>query len=65
MLKQNTATRAHLEAWHNACASGHGDELNLHAAHPADGWQVVVVQQVVGFILKAPLADHQVSTCGW
>jgi hypothetical protein len=23
----------------------------------------VVVQQVVGFILKAPLADHQVSTC--
>jgi len=52
----------HLKAWHDACSCGHGQQLNLHAAHPADGWQVVVHQQVVGLVLKAPLADHQAST---
>lgn len=53
----------HLKAWHDARAGCHCQQLNLDTAHPADGWQVVVHQQVVGLILKAPLADDQAGTC--
>jgi hypothetical protein len=52
----------HLEPRHNAGAGGHGKQLNLHSTNPADGWQPMVHEQVVGLILKAPLADDQAST---
>lgn len=35
--------------------------LDLRPSDPADGWQLVLKQKVVGFIIKAPLADGQVG----
>mmetsp|Transcript_5057 Transcript_5057/g.10698 ORF Transcript_5057/g.10698 Transcript_5057/m.10698 type:complete len:277 (+) Transcript_5057:73-903(+) len=45
------------EARADASASGDGDELQLDAAHPAHGGQLVLQQQVVGLVVEAPLAD--------
>lgn len=36
--------------------------LDLRPSDPAHGRQLVLQQKVVGFIIKAPLADGQVST---
>lgn len=36
--------------------------LDLRPSDPAHGRQFVLQQKVVGFIIKAPLADGQVST---
>lgn len=36
--------------------------LDLRPADPAHGWQVVLQQKVVGFIVKAPLANGQGGT---
>lgn len=35
--------------------------LNLRPTNPAHGWQFILQQKVVGFIIKAPLADRQIS----
>jgi hypothetical protein len=50
-----------LEARDDAAARGDGDELQLHAAHPAHRGQLVLEQQVVSLVVEAPLADHQVG----
>lgn len=39
-----------------------GNELDLYPAHPAHGREVVLKQEVVSLVVKAPLADDQVSS---
>lgn len=36
--------------------------LNLRPSDPAHGWQLILQQKVVCFIIEAPLTDGQVST---
>lgn len=36
--------------------------LNLRTSDPAHGWKLILQQEVVGFIIKAPLADGQICT---
>jgi len=50
-----------LKAGDDAATSGDGDELELGATDPADGWELVLHQQVVGLVVKAPLAHNQVG----
>jgi len=47
------------EPGHDAGASGHGQQFDLHTPHPPHGRQLVHQQQVVGLIVEAPLADDQ------
>lgn len=35
--------------------------LDLRSSDPAHGWQLILQQKVVGFIVEAPLTDGQVS----
>jgi hypothetical protein len=44
---------------HDTCAGCHGQQLDLHATHPAHGRQVIHQQQVVGLVIKTPLADDE------
>lgn len=46
------------ESRDDAGAGGDRDELKLHPAHPADGWELALEQEVVRLVVKAPLADH-------
>ena len=46
------------ESRDDAGARGDGDELELHAPHPAHGRQLVLEQEVVCLVVEAPLADH-------
>eukprot|EP00959_Pyramimonas_sp_CCMP1952_P312847 6548649-Pyramimonas_sp.AAC.1 len=50
-----------LEAGHDAAAGGDGDELELHPAHPAHRWEVLVHQQMVRLVVKAPLEPQTTS----
>ena len=45
---------------HNATLTLRQTHLNIGAADPAHGGQVVREQQVVSLVVKAPLAQHQV-----
>ena len=47
------------EAGDDAGAGGHGQQLQLHSAHPANRWQIIGHQQVVGLVIEAPA--HQFS----
>ena len=48
-----------LESWHNASAGSHGYQLDLNTSNPSHSRQVVGHQQVVGFVIKAPLANDK------
>ena len=48
-----------LEPRDDAAAGGDGDELELDAADPANGGELLVHQKVVGFVVEAPLADDE------
>lgn len=37
-------------------------DLNLRTSNPTHSWKLILQQEVVGFIIKAPLADSQICT---
>merc|ERR1711971_551322 len=43
----------------NSAASGDGYELNLRASHPSDSGQLVLKEEMIGLVIKAPLTDGQ------
>ena len=49
------------EAGHDATARGYGDELDLGTAHPADGGQLALQQQVIRLVVEAPLTHHKIA----
>lgn len=49
------------ESWDDSGSSSEGKELNLDTTNPSDGWEVVVHEQVVGLVVKSPLAEHDVG----
>mmetsp|Transcript_21367 Transcript_21367/g.34167 ORF Transcript_21367/g.34167 Transcript_21367/m.34167 type:complete len:285 (+) Transcript_21367:206-1060(+) len=53
-----------LEARHDPATCGDCNQLQLHSANPPHSWKFRLVEQMVGLIIKAPLADHQVATGG-
>lgn len=55
LFKTNFTTQSSI-VWKNI------SHLDLWPSDPAHSWQLVLQQKVVGFIIKAPLADGQVCT---
>mmetsp|Transcript_22985 Transcript_22985/g.65132 ORF Transcript_22985/g.65132 Transcript_22985/m.65132 type:complete len:422 (+) Transcript_22985:575-1840(+) len=53
--------RQFLHSCHDAPASRNGHVLDLHASDPTNGRQVLLQQQVVGFVVESPLADDEVG----
>mmetsp|Transcript_54763 Transcript_54763/g.91024 ORF Transcript_54763/g.91024 Transcript_54763/m.91024 type:complete len:479 (-) Transcript_54763:379-1815(-) len=51
-----------LEAGDDASAGGDGEELELRASDPADGGELVLEEEVVGLVVKAPLAEGDGGT---
>jgi hypothetical protein len=50
-----------LETGDDAAVGRNGDQLDLGATNPADGREVVLHEEVVGLIVKAPLANDEVG----
>mmetsp|Transcript_26658 Transcript_26658/g.45290 ORF Transcript_26658/g.45290 Transcript_26658/m.45290 type:complete len:288 (+) Transcript_26658:1303-2166(+) len=50
------------KAWHDTSAGGNGNEFDFHTTHPPNSREIVGHQQVVRFIVKAPLAANQCAT---
>ena len=47
---------------HNTFDSVHGDIRNLHSNDPAHNVEVILEEEVIGFVIKAPLLDDQTGT---
>lgn len=39
-----------------------GDQFDFRTSHPSNGGEIILHQEVVGFVVEAPLADDKVST---
>jgi hypothetical protein len=50
-----------LESGDDPCTRSKSEELYFNSTHPADSWQIVMHQQVIGLVIKAPLAYPQSS----
>lgn len=49
------------ESRDNVSSGGKRDEFDLLAAHPADGREVLAEEEVISFIVEAPLAENDVG----
>lgn len=55
-------SRQVLESGHNATVRGNRNELDLGTANPTYGGEVVLHEQVIGLVVKAPLTDDEVRS---
>jgi len=46
-----------LESWDDACAGCHGHKFDVHTAYPADCWQFVLEEEMVGLVVETPLTE--------
>ena len=53
-----------LKPGHDAAVGGDGDEHDFRSAHPPDGRQMVLEEQMVGLVVETPLADGQIGARG-
>mmetsp|Transcript_30546 Transcript_30546/g.63787 ORF Transcript_30546/g.63787 Transcript_30546/m.63787 type:complete len:414 (-) Transcript_30546:55-1296(-) len=49
------------KACHDASTGGHGNVFNFDSAHPSHGGEIILQKQVIGFVIKAPLANDQIG----